>query len=164
MVATYHGNGGHAHPGYLFPGLAVLAVVAALGLDGLPGARLGLWTAAVILAQLALTGAAWAGFLTALRGRRPTGPVDLAGAVARLLEAGGARPAWLPLGLAAAALLTAAALLVLALARCRDGTAAPAAGRRHRRRRRRPGRPGPRPTGDPGGVPRTSAPPLSSRT
>jgi hypothetical protein len=90
MVATYDGNGGHTHPRYLFPGLAVLAVVAALGLDGLPGARLGLWTAAVILAQLALTGAAWAGFLTALRGRRPTGPVDLAGAVARLLEASAA--------------------------------------------------------------------------
>lgn len=164
MVATYDGNGGHTHPRYLFPGLAVLAVVAALGLDGLPGARLGLWTAAVILAQLALTGAAWAGFLTALRGRRPTGPVDLAGAVARLLEAGGARPAWLPLGLAAAALLTAAALLVLALARCRDGAAALP---------RRPTPPPPAPTratrppphpGDPGGVPRTSAPPLSSRT
>jgi hypothetical protein len=114
----------------------------------------------VLLAQLALTGAAWAGFLTALRGRRPTGPVDLAGAVAHLLEAGGARPAWLPLGLAAAVLLTAAALLVLALARCRDGAAAAdtaAAGAD-------PGDPAPAPPGDPGGVPRTSAPPLSSRT
>ena len=164
MVATYDGNGGHAHPRYLFPGLAVLAVVAALGLDGLPGGRLGLWTAAVILAQLALTGAAWAGFLTALRGRRPTGPVDLAGAVARLLEAGGARPAWLPLGLAAAALLTAAALLVLALARCRDGAAAPAAAADTAAAGADPGDPAPAPPGDPGGVPRTSAPPLSSRT
>jgi hypothetical protein len=139
-------------------------VVAALGLDGLPGARLGLWPAAVILAQLALTGAAWAGFLTALRGRRPTGPVDLAGAVARLLEAGGARPAWLPLGLAAAALLTAAALLVLALARCRDGTAAPAAAADTAAAGADPGDPAPAPPGDPGGVPRTSAPALSSRT
>jgi hypothetical protein len=43
MVASYDGNGGHLHPRYLFPGLAVLAVVVALGLDRLPGARRGLW-------------------------------------------------------------------------------------------------------------------------
>jgi hypothetical protein len=36
MVASYDGHGGHLHPRYLFPGLAVLAVVAALGLDRLP--------------------------------------------------------------------------------------------------------------------------------
>jgi hypothetical protein len=58
MVASYDGNGGPTHPRYLFPGLAVLAVVAAIGLDRLPGARRGLWIAAVTLAQLALTGAA----------------------------------------------------------------------------------------------------------
>ncbi len=42
MVASYDGNGGHLHPRYLFPGLAVLAVVGALGLDRLGGRR-GLW-------------------------------------------------------------------------------------------------------------------------
>jgi hypothetical protein len=49
MVASYDGGGGHTHPRYLFPGLAVLAVVAALGLDALPGARLGGWIAVVVL-------------------------------------------------------------------------------------------------------------------
>jgi hypothetical protein len=49
MVASYDGGGGHTHPRYLFPGLAVLAVVAALGLDALPGARLGGWIALVVL-------------------------------------------------------------------------------------------------------------------
>jgi hypothetical protein len=115
MVAFYDGSGGHTHPRYLFPGLAVLAVVAALGLDGLPGARLGLWTAAVTLTQLALTAVAWAGFVTAWRSRRPTDPADLLGAVAGMLDAAGARPPWLLLGLAGAALLAALALLALAL-------------------------------------------------
>src|SRR6266545_2773453 len=91
MVAFYDGNGGHTHPRYLFPGLAVLAVVAALGQDGLPGARLGLWIAAVTLAQLALTGVAWAGFVTASRSRRPSDPFDLLGAVAGMLDAAGRR-------------------------------------------------------------------------
>jgi hypothetical protein len=125
MVAFYDGGGGHTHPRYLFPGLAVLAVVAGLGLDGLPGARLGLWTAAVTLAQLALTGVAWAGFVTAWRGRRSSDPADLLGAVAGMLDAAGARPPWLLLGLAGAALLAALALLALALGRLR-GDRAPA--------------------------------------
>jgi hypothetical protein len=115
MVAFYDGNGGHTHPRYLFPGLSVLAVVAALGLDGLPGARLGGWLAAVVLAQLALTGAAWAGFVTATRGRRPSDPADLLGAVARLLDTAGADPPWLLLGLAGATLLAGLALLAVAL-------------------------------------------------
>jgi hypothetical protein len=125
MVAFYDGNGGHTHPRYLFPGLAVLAVVAALGLDGLPGARLGVWTAAVTLAQLALTAVAWAGFVTAWRSRRPTDPADLLGAVAGMLDAAGARPPWLLLGLAGAALLAALALLAMALGGLR-GDRAPA--------------------------------------
>jgi hypothetical protein len=129
MVATYDGNGGHTHPRYLFPGLAVLAVAAALGLEGLPGARLGLWTAAVTLAQLALTGAAWAGFVTAWRSRRPSDPADLLGAVAGMLDAGGVHPPWLLLGLAGAALPAALALLALALGRLRvDRTPAAPAG------------------------------------
>jgi hypothetical protein len=56
MVASYDGHGGHTHPRYLFPGLAVLAVAAALGLDRLPGARRGCWIWGATLAQLALTG------------------------------------------------------------------------------------------------------------
>jgi hypothetical protein len=127
MVAFYDGNGGHTHPRYLFPGLAVLAVVAALGLDGLPGARLGGWLAAVVLAQLALTGAAWAGFVTATRGRRPSDPADLLGAVARLLDAAGADPPWLLLGLAGATLLAGLALLAVALGLVRaDHASSPA--------------------------------------
>ncbi|HTE69470.1 MAG TPA: hypothetical protein VK942_12040, partial [Actinomycetes bacterium] len=115
MVASYDGNGGHTHPRYLFPGLAVLAVVAALGLDRLPGGRRGLWLMAVPVAQLALTGAAWAGLVTALAGRRPDDPADLLGAVARLLEAGGLARPWLLLAPAGAVLLAGLALLVLAV-------------------------------------------------
>jgi hypothetical protein len=89
MVASYDGNGGHLHPRYLFPGLAVLAVVVALGLDRLPGARRGLWVAVVALARLVLTATAWGGFLTALDGYRPHGPAALLGGIARLLGAGG---------------------------------------------------------------------------
>ena len=37
MVASYDGNGGHLHPRYLFPGLAVLAVVVAHASTGSPG-------------------------------------------------------------------------------------------------------------------------------
>jgi hypothetical protein len=123
MVASYDGHGGHTHPRYLFPGLAVLAVTGALGLDRLPGARRGLWIGAAVLAQLALTGAAWAGFVTALRGRRPAGPADLAGAVADLVAAGGAHWPWLVLGVAG--LLLAAALALLGLALARLGTRRP---------------------------------------
>jgi hypothetical protein len=61
MVAAYDGHGGHTHPRYLFPGLATLAAVGALGLDRLAGAGHGPWVVGVALAQLALTGAAWAG-------------------------------------------------------------------------------------------------------
>jgi hypothetical protein len=117
MVASYDGNGGHTHPRYLFPCLAVLAVVGVLGLEQLPGVRRGLWVVGVTLAQLALTAAAWAGFLTALRGRRPDDPADFLGAIAGLLGAGGVRWPWLLLALAAALLTAALALLVLALVR-----------------------------------------------
>jgi hypothetical protein len=119
MVAAYDGHGGHTHPRYLFPGLAVLAVAAALGLDRLPGARRGLWIWAATVAQLTLTGVAWASFVTALRGRRPGSPADLAGAVAGLLEAGGVRWPWVVLTMAALLLAVALALLGLALARIR---------------------------------------------
>jgi hypothetical protein len=119
MVAAYDGHGGHTHPRYLFPGLAVLAVAAASGLDRLPGARRGLWIWGATLAQLTLTAAAWAGFVTALRGRRPGSPADLAGTVAGLLEAGGVRWPWVVLALAAGLLGAALALLAFALAQIR---------------------------------------------
>ena len=115
MVASYDGQGGHTHPRYLFPGLAVLAVAAALGLDRLPGARRGLWVWTATVVQLALTGVAWAMFVTALRGRRPGSLGDLAGAVADLLEAGGVRWPWAVLILAATLLAVALVLLGLAL-------------------------------------------------
>jgi hypothetical protein len=111
MVAAYDGKGGHTHPRYLFPGLAVLAVVCALGLDRLPAARRGLWLMGATLAQLVLTVAAWAGFVTALRGRRPEGLPDLLGALADLLDAAGVRWPWLVLALASALLIGALALL-----------------------------------------------------
>jgi hypothetical protein len=130
MVASYDGHGGHTHPRYLFPGLAVLAVVAALGLDRLPGARRGCWIWGATLAQLILTGMAWAMLVTALRGRRPGSPADLAGAVAGLLEAGGARWPWAVLILAATLLAVALALLGLALAQAKPR----AGGRRPRDR------------------------------
>jgi hypothetical protein len=128
MVAAYDGNGGHTHPRYLFPALAVLAVLGATGLDRLPGGRRGLWLLGVALAQLALTGAAWAGLVTALQGRRPEGPADLLGALAGLLNAAGVPWPWLPLVLAGAALAVALVLLTAALSRHRspgpDGHAA----------------------------------------
>jgi hypothetical protein len=95
MVVSYDGNGGHLHPRYLFPGLAVLAVIGAVGLDRLAGGRRGLWVLGLAATQLALTAAAWAGFVTALRGRRPDGPADLAGALAGLLDAAGVSWPWL---------------------------------------------------------------------
>jgi hypothetical protein len=117
MVAAYDGHGGHTHPRYLFPGVAVLAVAGALGLDRLPGARRGLWIWGATLAQLALTGAAWAAFVTALRGRRPGSPADLLQAVAGLLADGGVGRPWAVLALAAVLMAAALALLGLALAR-----------------------------------------------
>jgi hypothetical protein len=44
MVAWYDGNGGRTHARYLLPVIGVAAVLAALGLDALPGARRGLVT------------------------------------------------------------------------------------------------------------------------
>jgi hypothetical protein len=119
MVTSYDGHGGHLHPRCLFPGLAVLAVAAALGLDRLPGARRGLWIWGATLVQLALTGAAWVGFVTAVRGRRPGSLADQPGAIAELLKAGGAPWPWLVLALAAVLVTAALALLGLALARAR---------------------------------------------
>jgi hypothetical protein len=116
MVAAYDGNGGHTHPRYLFPALAVLAVLGAAGLDRLPGGRRGLWLLGLALTQLALTAVAWAGLVTALRGRRPGDPADLAGAVAGLLAAGGVPWPWLALAAAGVVLAGALALLGLALA------------------------------------------------
>ena len=69
------------------------------------------------LAQLALTAAAWAGFVTALRGRQGGGPGDLLGAVAGLLDSAGVARPWPLLTLAATLLLGALALLGLALVR-----------------------------------------------
>jgi hypothetical protein len=114
MVAAYDGNGGHTHPRYLFPAVGVLAVVGAVGLDRLPGGRRGLWVLGLAVAQLALTAVAWAGFVTSLRGRRPSDPADLAGAVAGLLEAAGVPSPWLLL--VAAGLLLTGALVLLGLA------------------------------------------------
>jgi hypothetical protein len=116
MVVSYDGNGGHLHPRYLFPGLAVLAVIGAVGLDRLVGGRRGLWVLGLAAAQLALTAAAWAGFVTALRGRRPDGPADLARALAGLLDAAGVSWPWLLLAVAGMLVLGALGLLGLALA------------------------------------------------
>ena len=87
----------------------------ALGLDRLPGARHGLWVAGVALAQLVLTGAAWGGFLTALDGRRPDGPVALLGGIAGLLVADGVRWPAVVLGLAGVLLVSAFGLLAAAV-------------------------------------------------
>ena len=116
MVVSYDGNGGHLHPRYLFPGLAVLAVIGAVGLDRLVGGRRGLWVLGLAATQLVLTAAAWAGFVTALRGRRPDGPADLAGALAGLLDAAGVSWPWLLLVVAGMLVLGALGLLGLALA------------------------------------------------
>jgi hypothetical protein len=116
MVVSYDGNGGHLHPRYLFPGLAVLAVIGAVGLDRLAGGRRGLWVLGLAATQLALTAAAWAGFVTALRGRRPDGPADLAGALAGLLDAAGVPWPWLLLVVAGMLVVGALGLLGLALA------------------------------------------------
>jgi hypothetical protein len=123
MVAAYDGHGGHTHPRYLVPGLAVLAVAGALGLDRLPGARRGLWIWGATLAQLALTGAAWAAFITALRGRRPGSLADLLRGVAGLLAAAGVP--WPGLVLALAAVLVVAALALLGVALVRVGPQLP---------------------------------------
>jgi hypothetical protein len=88
------------------PGLvAVPRAVGPLALAGLAGATL----------AHVLTVAAWAGFVTALRGRRPEGLPDLLGALADLLDAAGVRWPWLVLALASALLIGALALPALAL-------------------------------------------------
>jgi hypothetical protein len=133
MVAAYDGNGGHTHPRYLLPGLAVLAVVAAFGLDRLPGARRGQWIVGVALAQLVLTAAAWSGFRAALDGHRPGGPAALLGGVADLLEAGGARWPWVVVGVSGVLVATALTLLLVAVALVAPGPTEPV-----RRRRRAP--------------------------
>jgi 4-amino-4-deoxy-L-arabinose transferase-like glycosyltransferase len=122
MVVSYDGNGGHLHPRYLFPGLAVLAVIGAAGLDRLAGGRRGLWVLGLAATQLALTAAAWAGFVTALRGRRPGGPAELAGGLAGLLAAAGVSR----LLLAVAGMLVLGALGLLGLALARTGPRRPA--------------------------------------
>jgi hypothetical protein len=71
----------------------------------------------VALAQLALNGAAWAGFLTALRGRRPESLPDLLGRLADLLGAAGVRWPWLVLAVAGSLTVAGLALLVLAVVR-----------------------------------------------
>ena len=55
---------------------------------GSPAAAAACGCLGLALTQLALTAVAWAGLVTALRGRRPADPADLAGAVAGLLAAG----------------------------------------------------------------------------
>jgi hypothetical protein len=148
MVATYDGNGGHTHPRYLFPGLAVLAVVAALGLDGCrraPGAvdRRG-DPGAARADRRGLGGVPHrAAGPAAHRPRRPCRR--------RRAPAGGrGRPSGVAAARAgrrgAADRGRAARPRARPLPRRRRG---PCRGGRHRRRRRRPGRRGPRPSGGP---------------
>jgi 4-amino-4-deoxy-L-arabinose transferase-like glycosyltransferase len=102
MVAWYDGNGGHTHARYLLPAVGVVAVVAGLGLDALPGARRGLSTLAVSLALLALTGFAWSRFVAAVA-RAGAPPVPTPRALAELLHQHGVGYPWLLLAGAAPA-------------------------------------------------------------
>jgi hypothetical protein len=109
MVAWYDGNGGLTHARYLLPVIGVAALLAALGLDVLPGARRGLVTLVVSVVLLGLTAAAWGRFVDALLGVRPFG-LPVARAVAGLIDQHGVPNGWLLLAPAALALLAALAL------------------------------------------------------
>jgi 4-amino-4-deoxy-L-arabinose transferase-like glycosyltransferase len=84
MVAWYDGNGGHTHARYLLPAVGVIAIIAAVGLDALPGARRGLTILAVSITLLALTGFAWSRFVAAVA-NDDSAPVSTPAAVADLL-------------------------------------------------------------------------------
>jgi hypothetical protein len=105
MVAWYEGGGGFTHARYLLPAIGVAAVLAALGLDALPGARRGLNTLAVSLVLLGLTVADWSRFVDELLGPRRFG-LPVAHAVADMIHTHGIPHGWW--------LLLPAALAVLA--------------------------------------------------
>jgi hypothetical protein len=106
MVAWYDGSGGRTHARYLLPVIGVAAVLAAVGLDALPGARRGLVTLVVSLGLLGLTAAAWGRFTDALLGLGPFG-TQVPRGVADLVHQHGVPHAWLLLAPAALALLVA---------------------------------------------------------
>jgi len=109
MVAWYDGSGGRTHARYLLPVIGVAAVLAAVGLDALPGARRGLITLVVSLGLLGLTAAAWGRFTDALLGLGPFG-TQVPRGVADLVHQHGVPHAWLLLVPAALALLVALGL------------------------------------------------------
>jgi hypothetical protein len=109
MVAWYDGNGGRTHARYLLPVIGVAAVLAAVGLDALPGARRGLVTLVTSVVLLGLTAAAWGRFTEALLGLGPYGAAVPRG-IADPVHQHGVPHAWLLLVPAALALLVAIGL------------------------------------------------------
>jgi hypothetical protein len=109
-LADYVAKGGGTHARYLYPGLAVLGLVAAVGLGELPGRHRGLPILAVLAGLVVLNLLLWATFLSRTTPGRPS----LAAAVEQGVRATTGLPAW-PV-VSAAALLLAAALAMCAFA------------------------------------------------
>jgi hypothetical protein len=104
LLADYVARGGGVHARYLYPGLGVLALLAAVGLDQLPGRRRGLPILAVLTAQVVLNLVFLGRFLSRITADHPA----IATAVGRRMA---------DIGLSAPVMLTAAGvLLALALA------------------------------------------------
>jgi hypothetical protein len=109
-LAGYVAQGGGTHARYLYPGLAVLGLVAAAGLGELPGRRRGLPILAALAGQVVLNLVLWATFLV----RTTPGRRSLAAAVQQEVRATIGLPGWLVVS--AAVLLLAAALAMCASA------------------------------------------------
>jgi hypothetical protein len=106
LLADYVTHGGGAHARYLYPALAVLAVVTAVALDHLPGRQRGLPLLGMLGVLAGLNLAFWAGFVARTTPGQPTVPA----AVAQRIEEAG-----LPSGptLAAVAVLLTVAVAVM---------------------------------------------------
>ncbi|HKE98263.1 MAG TPA: hypothetical protein VKG45_04955 [Actinomycetes bacterium] len=104
LLADYVTRGGGIHARYLYPGLAVLSLIAAVGLDNLPGRRRGLPILAVLAAQVVLNLVYLGRFLSRIA---PGHPAAVTALSRRIADTG------LP---AAPVMMAAAVLLALALA------------------------------------------------
>jgi hypothetical protein len=71
LLADYVARGGGAHARYLYPALAVFALVAGLGLDQLPGRRRGFPILGMFAGQVALNIVFWGNFLSRINPGRP---------------------------------------------------------------------------------------------
>ena len=110
-MAGYVAAGGGTHARYLYPGLAAISLIAAVGLAELPGRRRSLPILAVLAGQVALNLLLWATFLSRITPGRP----GLAAAVGQGVPATFGLPAGLVVPVAVMLLAAALAMVGRAL-------------------------------------------------